>query len=179
MNSKIQQYANTAKSIENKPEVNQRMTKRAYVKEIHVEMERLNLALAAARNKDGVYLPTEQYAELNEKVRTSEAAQREAEQALERRQAELKEMVEKFNISEADLAAVRAELAETQQTLVDTTAVLDVREEKLETAGTKGNTTRVEGVKASEDVAALHLKVERKASVVSQNASSAQIYRPE
>ena len=93
---------------------------------------------------------------------------------LERRQAELKEMVEKFNISEADLAAVRAELAETQQTLVDTTAVLDVREEKLETAGTKGNTTRVEGVKASEDVAALHLKVERKASVVSQNASSAQ-----
>ena len=88
MNSKIQQYANTAKSIENKPEVNQRMTKRAYVKEIHVEMERLNLALAAARNKDGVYLPTEQYAELNEKVRTSEAAQREAEQALHGLQSE-------------------------------------------------------------------------------------------
>jgi hypothetical protein len=172
-NQNKKQYANTAKSIENKPEVNQRMTKRTYVKEIHVEMERLNLALAAARNKDGVYLPTDQYAELNEKVRTSEAAQKEAEQALARRQLELQDAIERFNISEADLAAVRAELAGTQQTLVDTTAVLDVREEKLDGVGSKGAATRDEGVKASADVAALHLKVGRKASVVSRNAASA------
>lgn len=153
------------------------MTKRTYVKEIHVEMERLNLALAAARNKDGVYLPVEQHEELVEKVRSSEIAQKEAEQALERRSAELQDAIERFNVSEQDLAAVRAELAETQQTLVDTTAVLDVRESNLERVGEKGTETLREGIAASSDVEALHLKLDRKEKVVEVNADSARDLR--
>ena len=52
-------YANTAKSIENKPEVNQRMTKRALLKDYELDMHRIRQELAAARAKDGVYLPSD------------------------------------------------------------------------------------------------------------------------
>ena len=44
------QYANTAKSIENKPEVNQRMTKRALLKDYCVEMDRLRQDLVSVHS---------------------------------------------------------------------------------------------------------------------------------
>ena len=46
-------YANTAKSIENKPEVNQRMTKRALLKDYCVEMDRLRQDLVSS-----VFIPS-------------------------------------------------------------------------------------------------------------------------
>uniref|UniRef100_A0A3Q2YPP7 Kinesin-like protein n=1 Tax=Hippocampus comes TaxID=109280 RepID=A0A3Q2YPP7_HIPCM len=54
-------YASRAKNIMNKPEVNQKLTKRTLIKEYTEEIERLKRDLAAARDKNGVYLSTENY----------------------------------------------------------------------------------------------------------------------
>eukprot|EP00669_Euglena_mutabilis_P004385 TRINITY_DN1571_c0_g2_i1.p1 TRINITY_DN1571_c0_g2~~TRINITY_DN1571_c0_g2_i1.p1 ORF type:complete len:480 (+),score=147.99 TRINITY_DN1571_c0_g2_i1:113-1441(+) len=53
------EYAQRAKSIKNRPEVNQRMTKKFVVKEMMETNEELQRLLMAARDKNGVWLPTE------------------------------------------------------------------------------------------------------------------------
>eukprot|EP00948_MAST-09A_sp_MAST-9A-sp1_P002281 g2281.t1 len=58
-------YASRAKSITNRPECNQRMTKRALIKEYAQEIKTLKQALNRARAKDGVYLSHESFIELN------------------------------------------------------------------------------------------------------------------
>ncbi|CAN6311505.1 unnamed protein product [Urochloa humidicola] len=54
-------YAHRAKHIKNKPEVNQKMMKSALIKDLYFEMDRLKQELFAAREKNGVYIPREQY----------------------------------------------------------------------------------------------------------------------
>ncbi len=54
-------YAHRAKNIKNKPEVNQKMTKRVLLRECSSTIERLKAELQATREKNGVYLPIEQY----------------------------------------------------------------------------------------------------------------------
>ena len=46
------------------------MTKRALIREYDGEIERLKAALAAARMKNGIYLPPEEYAALQRDMRT-------------------------------------------------------------------------------------------------------------
>uniref|UniRef100_A0AAQ6A5J7 Kinesin-like protein n=1 Tax=Amphiprion ocellaris TaxID=80972 RepID=A0AAQ6A5J7_AMPOC len=55
------EYASRAKNIMNKPEVNQKLTKRTLIKEYTEEIERLKRDLAATRDKNGVYLSAENY----------------------------------------------------------------------------------------------------------------------
>ena len=55
------EYAHRAKSITNKPEVNQKLTKRALIKEYTEEIERLRRDLAANRDKNGIFLAKENY----------------------------------------------------------------------------------------------------------------------
>lgn len=52
-------YAFRAKNIRNRPEVNQKMTKRVMIRELNQEIERLKIELLANREKNGVYLPLE------------------------------------------------------------------------------------------------------------------------
>lgn len=54
-------YANRAKNILNKPEVNQRSSKRALIKEYTAEIERLKRELQLSREKGGVYLDVDKY----------------------------------------------------------------------------------------------------------------------
>ncbi|KAJ3048755.1 kinesin motor protein cin8, partial [Rhizoclosmatium hyalinum] len=59
-------YAHRAKNIRNKPEVNQRMTKKALIREYETQIERLKMDLQATRDKNGVYLAAETYKDLVE-----------------------------------------------------------------------------------------------------------------
>jgi kinesin family protein 11 len=53
------------KNIRNKPEINQKMTKRALIREYVNEIERLKADLHATREKNGVYLSRESFESLN------------------------------------------------------------------------------------------------------------------
>lgn len=57
-------YAHRAKDITNRPEVNQKMTKRAVLKEYTEEIERLRRDLNACREKNGVFLDKDNYAQM-------------------------------------------------------------------------------------------------------------------
>jgi kinesin family protein 11 len=58
-------YAHRAKNIRNKPEINQKMTKRALIREYVNEIERLKNDLLATREKNGIYLSKESFESLN------------------------------------------------------------------------------------------------------------------
>jgi kinesin family protein 11 len=49
-------YAHRAKNISNKPEINQKMTKRALIREYVNQIEQLKSDLTASREKNGIYL---------------------------------------------------------------------------------------------------------------------------
>jgi len=57
-------YAHRAKDITNRPEVNQKMTKRAVLKEYTEEIERLRRDLHACREKNGVFMDKENHDQL-------------------------------------------------------------------------------------------------------------------
>ncbi|KAL9866840.1 LOW QUALITY PROTEIN: kinesin-like protein KIF11 [Geothlypis trichas] len=66
------EYAHRAKNIMNKPEVNQKLTKKALIKEYTEEIECLKRDLAAAQEKNGVCLSLETYEALNGKLTVQE-----------------------------------------------------------------------------------------------------------
>ena len=162
-------YASRAKSIENRPEINQRMTKKTLIKEYSGEITRIKEELKAAREKNGVFLPKDRYDEMISEIETKGHSIAELEAALERRQAEFKEIQEKFGITKHELEETKGELLSTQNELKDTTLVLDDREAvfgKLSVEATAAVTT---GEEAVSDVSQLHEKVARKAAVVDSN----------
>jgi kinesin family protein 11 len=55
------EYANRAKSIKNKPQINQTMSKKLLIREYVQEIERLRNDLNASRNKNGIYLTEENW----------------------------------------------------------------------------------------------------------------------
>jgi len=57
-------YAHRAKNITNRPEINQKLSKKALLKEYTEEIERLRRDLLAARERNGVYLAQENYIEM-------------------------------------------------------------------------------------------------------------------
>ncbi|XP_058215072.1 kinesin-like protein KIN-5B [Rhododendron vialii] len=56
-------YAYRAKNIKNKPEANQKMSKAVLLKDLYLEIERMKQEVRAAREKNGVYIPMERYAQ--------------------------------------------------------------------------------------------------------------------
>ncbi|XP_020592608.1 kinesin-like protein KIN-5A [Phalaenopsis equestris] len=54
-------YANRAKNIKNKPELNQKMMKSAMMKELCSEINRLKQEVNVAREKNGIYIPRDQF----------------------------------------------------------------------------------------------------------------------
>ncbi|KAL6649688.1 hypothetical protein ACP70R_013912 [Stipagrostis hirtigluma subsp. patula] len=54
-------YACRAKSIKNKPEVNQKICKSVMLKDLYQEMERMKQDVKAAREKNGIYVPHDRF----------------------------------------------------------------------------------------------------------------------
>ncbi|GAB4833750.1 hypothetical protein Ancab_031999 [Ancistrocladus abbreviatus] len=55
-------YAHRAKNIKNRPEANQKMSKTVLLKELYIEIERMKQDVRAAREKNGIYIPHENFA---------------------------------------------------------------------------------------------------------------------
>ena len=64
------EYAHRAKSIKNKPEINQRLTKTALIKDMNNEIDRLRADLIATREKNGVYLSQSSFEQSEEERAT-------------------------------------------------------------------------------------------------------------
>ncbi|NXQ00503.1 KIF11 protein, partial [Vidua macroura] len=121
------EYAHRAKNIMNKPEVNQKLTKKALIKEYTEEIERLKRDLAAAREKNGIYISVENYEALNGKLTVQEEQITEYIDKISVMEEEMKRVTELFRVSKneleqckTDLQIKEKELEETQKDLQET-----------------------------------------------------------
>jgi kinesin family protein 11 len=111
-------YALRAKSIRNKPEVNQRMTRNGLLKEYIAEIEQLKADLLAAREKSGIFLTEERWNQIS------------AEQELHR--TELQEAQKQIGLIESQMRAVREEFEQSIGLLMKRDEELEETKGKLE-----------------------------------------------
>ncbi|XP_006831510.1 PREDICTED: kinesin-like protein KIF11 [Chrysochloris asiatica] len=136
------EYAHRAKNIMNKPEVNQKLTKKALIKEYTEEIERLKRDLAAAREKNGVYISEENFRAMNGKLTVQE------EQILE--------LIEKIGAVEEELSRVS-----TESMLQYNLTFINGNEDLLNTVE-----------ETTKDVSGLHSKLDRKKTIDQHNAKA-------
>ncbi|GJP43711.1 hypothetical protein CLOM_g3143, partial [Closterium sp. NIES-68] len=88
------EYAQRAKNIKNKPEVNQRTTKSKLLKDMAGEVEKLKQELKAQREKDGVHLTVQQHENLLRQVQSLTDLIGQNTDELEQRAEEIKQLNE-------------------------------------------------------------------------------------
>ena len=125
-------YAIRAKSIKNKPEVNQRMTRNALLKEYVAEIERLKADVLAAREKNGIFLSEERWQEMNAEQELRDTEMQEAKKQVEIVESQLRNLREEFEQSMALLMRRDGELKEAKEKLQKRETELKATEGKLE-----------------------------------------------
>ncbi|XP_008320635.1 kinesin-like protein KIF11 [Cynoglossus semilaevis] len=177
------EYASRAKNIMNKPEVNQKLTKRTLIKEYTEEIERLKRDLAATRDKNGVYLSSENYESMKSHITNHEEQIDKYTESIAAMEEELKKITELFTDSKTRLEQCTSDLDHTQHRLEETSRDLHVTREKLSeeeficselssvqeilysTAGQLLTTVEA----STSDVSGLHDKLDRKTKVEQHN----------
>ncbi|KAL7618006.1 hypothetical protein Lser_V15G02141 [Lactuca serriola] len=119
-------YAHRAKNIKNKPEANQKMSKAMLLKDMYLEIEKMKQDLRAAREKNGVYIPHERYAqdESEKKLKSEKIEQLEIDLSISEKQVdkyrELYESEEEKRLSlESDLKDCKEDLEKSNKSLLD------------------------------------------------------------
>ncbi|KAL0132743.1 hypothetical protein PUN28_000465 [Cardiocondyla obscurior] len=132
-------YAHRAKNITNRPEINQKLSKRALLKEYTEEIERLRRDLLAARERNGVYLAHENYNEMQALIenQTKEIEEKITHIKVLKETMETKEQI--FNDLQAQhieqtnyLCETKEQLETTKHALKSTAALLQMTEREKE-----------------------------------------------
>jgi kinesin family protein 11 len=109
-------YAIRAKSIRNRPEVNQHMTRTGLLKEYLGDIDRLKNELMAARDKNGIYIPEDQWREMHdERVK---------------QKSEFEEAVFRANACTVELASKKKEFEDLSVKMLSTARDLEEAREK-------------------------------------------------
>ncbi|XP_047458561.1 kinesin-like protein KIF11 isoform X2 [Mugil cephalus] len=184
------EYASRAKNIMNKPEVNQKLTKRTLIKEYTEEIERLKRDLAATRDKNGVYLTAENYESMMVQITAHDEQTVEYTDRIAAMEEELKKVTELFTESKTQLEQCSIDLDEKQHRLEETSRDLLQTREKLsqeefvsselatvqetlyDTAGQLLRTVDA----STRDVSGLHAKLDRKKKVEQHNSEIEQSF---
>ncbi|XP_062192752.1 kinesin-like protein KIN-5C [Phragmites australis] len=127
-------YAHRAKSIKNRPEVNQKMMKSTLIKDLYGEIDRLKAEVYAAREKVGVYIPKDRYQQ-EENERKAMADQIEQMTAsLETSQKLISDLQQKYNSELQRSADLSKKLEVTEKCLDHTSNLLSTTKEDLKQA---------------------------------------------
>ncbi|KAI8126301.1 Bipolar kinesin KRP-130 [Lucilia cuprina] len=180
------EYAHRAKNIQNKPEVNQKLTKKIILKEYTEEIDKLKRDLMAARDKNGIYLAEETYTEmtlkmdsqnreLNEKMLLLKALKDELsskEKIFNEVSLNLVEKTEELNKIEKNLMKTTGALMETKKVLTTTKRRYKEKKVLLESHVKTEETLKNQATKimevadiATKDTEALHKTIERRKDV--------------
>lgn len=124
-------YAHRAKSIKNRPTVNQMIAKHVLLKEYTEEISKVKRELEASRAKNGIYLPPDEY----ERLQATGKQQKEWILTLENRMEESEKqgaaLKEKLTRTQDALARTFTDLESTRSILATTENTLAVRTEEL------------------------------------------------
>ncbi|KAL2250547.1 kinesin-like protein KIN-5B [Sesamum indicum] len=185
-------YAYRAKSIKNKPEANQKVTKAVLLKDLYVELERMKQDIRAAREKNGVYIPHERFLqdEAEKKAKNERIEQLESDLSLSEkevcklRELYLSEQERKLNVEselkdcKENLETIRKALEDLQDNYKTALSVLSEKESvisKLQYSESSlidcAKKLRVNLQDASQDISALFGKIDRKDKLERENHS--------
>ncbi|EIW85175.1 kinesin-domain-containing protein [Coniophora puteana RWD-64-598 SS2] len=190
-------YALRAKSIRNKPEVNQRMNRNSLLKEYIAEIERLKADVLAAREKNGIFFSEETWNQLSAEQELRQTEMHEAKKQVEIVESHLRNVREEFEQSIGLLMKRDGELKEAKEQLKETRGELAVRDGLLKAA--KGaleeeivirqayqtNEETLDGVASGlklvagesvTDLSSLFDKIQRKTSQFNSNAKAVSTY---
>ncbi|KAK7109010.1 hypothetical protein V1264_013129 [Littorina saxatilis] len=117
-------YAFRAKNITNRPEINQRLTKKTLLKEYNEEIERLRRDLQAAREKNGIYIAEENYVAMQNKIAQQEDSINELEGKIAAVTDEMNKLSEMFSDTKQELEDTSNKLTITSGNLDKATTVL-------------------------------------------------------
>ena len=183
-------YAFRAKNIRNKPQVNQMVSKKTLLREFTNEIEKLKSELIATRQRNGVYLTTENYEDILGESESRRILSEEQKAKIETMETNLRNKVQElfsltnsFNILKKDndgtkqlledtkgvLEKTEIVLADTRQNLAEETALRRAHqstEEQLSNAGGELISTLEKTVG---DVGGLHSKIRRKSDLQNLN----------
>ncbi|XP_067222841.1 kinesin-like protein KIF11 [Chanodichthys erythropterus] len=183
-------YANRAKSIMNKPEVNQKLTKRTLIKEYTEEIERLKRDLAATRDKHGVYLSVDNYENMNSKLMSQEEQITEYNERIAAMEEELKKIVDLFTDSKQKLDQCTEDLQDKNQRLEEAHKDLTetrhrLTQEEFIASQLQSNEVQLYSTAdqllntadaSTQDVSGLHAKLQRKKEVELHNGEVQQSF---
>ena len=124
-------YALRAKSITNKPELNQRMNRNSLLKEYVAEIEHLKADLLAAREKNGIFFSEETWNRLNAEQELRKTELMEAKKQVEIVDNQMRNVRDEFDESIALLKRSQEELQDTNTKLEEVENTLQVREKEL------------------------------------------------
>ena len=124
-------YALRAKSIRNRPEINQRMSRNALIKEYVSEIERLQADLYAAYEKNGVFFSQENWKRMAAEQELKDTALQEALKNKEIADSQLRHLKEEFDQSLALLEKTNGELKDTRERLHEKDTQLSATQGKL------------------------------------------------
>uniref|UniRef100_A0A9I9CG39 Kinesin-like protein n=1 Tax=Cucumis melo TaxID=3656 RepID=A0A9I9CG39_CUCME len=185
-------YAHRAKYIKNKPEANQKISKAVLLKDLYLEIERMKEDIRAARDKNGVYIPRERYAqdEAEKKEKSERIEQLENDLNLSEKQVEsfrelyLVEQKMKLDMERElkdcmiNLENRNKALSELQDEHGLAIAALKEKESIISQLKTSENSLlqrakslRVDLQNASEDISLLFDKIDRKDRMEAENQS--------
>ena len=176
-------YAFRAKNIKNKPQINQLIPKKTLLKELTVEIEKLKSELTATRQRNGVYLTGEAYAELIDKsdsltilVQEQRDKMETIECKLTRKGQDLLEVTENLDILKRDsettktlLEKERVTLSDTKQVLVNAEAALRQHEHTEKQLTSLNCELKALLDRSSTAIMHLHQKIQRQSELHSRN----------
>ncbi|KAG6866932.1 hypothetical protein C0991_003848 [Blastosporella zonata] len=186
-------YAIRAKSIKNKPELNQRTTRNSLIKDYVAEIERLKADLVAAREKNGIFFSEETWNQMIAEQELQKTELQEAQKQVEIVEGQMRGVREEFEQSIGLLKIREGELKDTRRKLDDTEVALGKKEGELVVVKgaleeemvvrqahqeTEVALDRVaSGLKKTvnhslKDVASLFEKLERKTAVLNSNSQT-------
>lgn len=113
-------YANRAKSIKNKPQVNQMMTKKALIKDFIKEIERLKGDLNSTRTKTGVYMTEESHLDLVNQNESNKLLTEEQQRKIDAMDIQIQRAKEHFEQTTAAYNETKRELESTLRALIET-----------------------------------------------------------
>jgi len=124
-------YAIRAKSIRNRPEVNQRMTRNSLLKEYIGEIERLKSDLLAAREKNGIFFSEDTWNQMNIEQELARTALEESKRQVEIVARQVKNIQEEYQECMNLLTKRDGELKEAKQGLLEAVNTLTTTSDEL------------------------------------------------
>ncbi|XP_046741303.1 kinesin-like protein Klp61F [Diprion similis] len=124
-------YAHRAKNITNRPELNQKLSKKALLKEYTEEIERLRRDLLATRERNGVYLAQENYNDMQAQIECMEKDITDKINHIKALEEQMNKKDEIFNELHINYEVRTNELCKTQNILANTEGILKVTESRL------------------------------------------------